>query len=73
MTRLSDPDGWIDQIFSARAASRGAVIRRNTRWVEREIGRERFIAEVSSRGWHMIESGGQLVVLCNSGGIEIVC
>lgn len=73
LTRLSDPESWIAQIFATRAASSGAVIRRSTRWVEREVGRDRFIAEVRSRGWHMIESGGQFVVLCNGGGVKIVC
>ncbi len=64
---------WMKQIFGAKAAHTGGVVRRNVRWVEREIGRKAFEAEVRSRDFHMIESGGQLIVICNRGGMRVVC
>ncbi|SNS45735.1 N-(5'-phosphoribosyl)anthranilate isomerase [Tropicimonas sediminicola] len=71
--RQRTAEAWLSQIFSAKAVARGGVIRRASRWVECEIGRDRFIAEVQARGFHMIECGGQLVVICNSGGIRVIC
>lgn len=56
------PDEWIAQIFSARAAQ-GGVVRRSIAWVDREIGRERFIAEVRRRGFHLLASSNQFIVV----------
>ena len=72
VTRLSQPDIWIDQIFSAKAVQKGAVIRRSIPWIEREIGRERFVEEVRRRGFHLIETAGQFVVICHGGAIRIL-
>lgn len=70
MTRL-DPEGWLRQMFSAKAVHTGGVIRRSVATVEREIGRERLIEEVDRRGFHLIECGGQMVVICNGGRIRL--
>lgn len=66
-----NPDSWIRQIFSAKAVERGAVVRRSVAIVEREIGRKRLISEVDRRGYHLIECGGQFVIICNSGRIKL--
>jgi len=62
--RAARPDPWIDQIFAARAAVTGGVIRRNVDWVAREIGEERFFLEVRRRGFHLIRAGNQYLILC---------
>lgn len=64
---------WLATIFSAKAVGRGAVVRRSAQWVEREVGRERLIAEVRRRGFHLVESGGQLIVICNATGLRVIC
>lgn len=64
---------WVDEVFSAKAAARGGVVRRAVHDVEREIGRASFINEVQRRGYHLVECGGQFVVFCNSGQIKILC
>jgi len=64
------PDDWIDQIFSAKAVARGGVIRRSVIWVRTEIGVSRFIDEVGARGFHLIEGGGQFIVICNPAPIR---
>lgn len=64
---------WAVAIFSARAAREGGVVRRAVRDVEREIGREAFIAAVRDRGFHLIECGGQFVVICNAGVLDVLC
>ena len=67
-----NPEDWIIQIFSAKSVEKGGVVRRSTAWVDHEIGRERFIAEVRSRGFHLIEGGGQFVVICNPAPIRLI-
>jgi hypothetical protein len=63
---------FIDQVFFAKAVNRAGVVRRSVRDVEREVGRDPFIAEVRRRGFHLIECGGQFVVICNSGAIKVI-
>ncbi len=71
--RIADPEGWIEEIFSAKAVSKGGIIRRDLHWIDREIGRERFIAEVRRRGFHLVQTGGQWIVICNSGFFRVIC
>ncbi len=47
------------------------MIRRNRRWVEAEIGLSRFEQTLRTRGFHVIEAGQQLVVICHSGPITL--
>jgi hypothetical protein len=71
--RPVSPDPWIASVFSAQAVRKGGVVRRSRAWVAREIGLERFVDEVRRRGFHLIECGGQLIVICNSNGIRVIC
>ncbi|MGI3185327.1 N-(5'-phosphoribosyl)anthranilate isomerase [Nioella aestuarii] len=66
-------DIWLDQIFSAKAAMRGGVIRRSKGDVERKIGRSRLELEVRKRGFHLVEAGDQFIIICDRGEIRIVC
>ncbi len=52
------------QLFSAKAALSGGVIRRAVRDVEREVGRDAMIAEVTRRGFHLLECADQFVIIC---------
>ena len=65
-------DQWLASIFNARSAQNGGVVRRHRAWVDAEIGRDRFEQEVRRRGFHLIETGPQLIVICNSGTIRLV-
>ncbi len=65
-------DPWIRQVFSAKIVERGGVVRRSLRWVEAEIGRDAFEAEVRTRGWHLAECNGQLVVFCTPQPVKIL-
>jgi hypothetical protein len=40
--------------------------------VEREIGRQFFEDEVRRRRFHLLECGGQFIVICNSGRMQII-
>lgn len=67
-----NPDPWIDQIFSTKSARRGAVVRRSMNWVEREVGHVRFQEEVRRRGYHLIRTANQYIVICHNGPIDIL-
>ena len=63
---------WIDQVFSAKAVRHGGVVRRSIRWIEAEVGRATFEAEVRRRGWHLAECNGQLVVFCTPRPVRLL-
>lgn len=67
----TNPDQWIALIFSAKSAQ-GGVVRRSIAWVEREVGRDRFIAEVRSRGFHLLASRNQFIVVCNRDPVHML-
>ena len=73
IVRQHPTQDWIDQIFAAKSARTGGVVRRKVDWVDREIGRERLIDEVKARGFHMIECAGQFVIVCAPSPIRMIC
>jgi len=66
-----DPDAWIRLIFSARAA-KGGVVRRSIAWVDREVGRDRFVSEVPRRGFHLLTTTNQFIVVCNADPVSLL-
>lgn len=56
---------WLQSVFSAKAAQKGAIVRRSVRDVEALIHRDIFLAEVRRRGFTAVENGGQFVIFCN--------
>ncbi|MHA7874400.1 N-(5'-phosphoribosyl)anthranilate isomerase [Roseivivax sp.] len=64
-------DQWLAQLFGAKAVAKGGVVRRSVRDVQRMIGREAFLREVRMRGFHLVECGGQFIVICNSGKVKL--
>jgi hypothetical protein len=75
MDRLqkSHAEHWLAQLFAAKAVANGGVIRRDRRWVRREIGEERFIKEVRDRRFHLIEAGDQWLVICSASPLRRLC
>lgn len=65
------PEDWLRQIFSARAAQ-GGVVRRSIAWVDREVGRDLFVAEVRRRGFHLLASSNQFIVVCNRDPVQML-
>ena len=66
------PDDWLLQLFSARSVARGGIVRRQTRDIERIVGRERFLRELDRRGFRAVENAGQTVIFCNRDPVRIV-
>ncbi|MYM57172.1 N-(5'-phosphoribosyl)anthranilate isomerase [Thalassovita mangrovi] len=61
-----DPDHWMRSVFSSRDACRGGVIKRQTRDIERIVGRDAFLREVERRGWQALENGRHFIICCNA-------
>lgn len=70
---LVPPDIWMLQLFSARTAREGGVVRRQTRDVERIVGRAAFERELRRRGFHAVENAGQFVIFCNNEQVRVLC
>jgi len=66
------PDRWIVQVFSAKAAAEGGIVRRQVGDVERLVGRDRFLWEVRRRGFRAVENAGQFIVFCNREPVQIL-
>ncbi|MFP4275111.1 MAG: N-(5'-phosphoribosyl)anthranilate isomerase [Paracoccaceae bacterium] len=65
-------DLWMRQIFDAKAARAGGIVRRSARDVDRIVGRPRFAAELRRRGYHAVENAGQIVIFCNAEELRIL-
>jgi hypothetical protein len=64
---------WVDRIFKAKQVSAGGVVRRSERNVQRHEALPEIIDRARSHGWHVIETGDQIVVLCHEGNLVIHC
>ena len=56
---------WLQQMFEAKAARQGTIIRRKRRDIERSVGWERFEREILRRGYQAVENSGQIIIFCN--------
>lgn len=63
---------WSDQIFQAAAAN-GGVVRRSRADVNQYSSLQEIIEEAQERGFHVIETGGQVVILCHRGQLVVHC
>jgi len=64
---------WVDQIFSARQAREGGMVRRALYDVNRLGAYEEIVERARAEDWHVVEIGDQLAVLCHPGQIQLVC
>ncbi len=67
------PDVWLLQLFSAKNAREGGIVRRQVHDVERIIGRGNFEHELRRRGYHAVENAGQYVIFCNNDAVRVLC
>jgi len=64
---------WINQIFVAQAVRNGGIVRRKISSVVRYASAKDLEAEVKRRKFHMVVSGDQYVILCNTGEFHLIC
>ena len=73
LPEVISPERWIVQIFSAKKAAEGGILRRKVADVERLLGRQRFLHEVQRRGFHAIENADQFIIICNQDPLRVLC
>jgi len=64
---------WIDQIFRAGAVNKGGIVRRSKADVLKNGGYQALLGAVKKRGFHLVRTGGQYVIICNKGQIKVLC
>lgn len=64
---------WVDQMFNAQQTATGGVVRRSVDDVMRYDALSEIIMRAQQSGWHVIETGDQIVVLCHPGSMQIFC
>lgn len=63
---------YINQIFRAKAVENGGIVRRKIVNVEKFASTRHLVKEVETRGFHLIETGDQYVIICNSGNFRLL-
>lgn len=66
-------NSWLQQMFDAAIVGNRGIVRRKKASVHQHASFEELQAEVVSRGFHLIETGDQYIVICNRGAIIIHC
>jgi hypothetical protein len=64
---------WIRQIFRAQTVRNGGIVRRKIASVTQYASAAALETEVRRRGFHMVVSGDQYVILCNAGEFHLIC
>jgi len=64
---------WASDIFKAKAAKSGGLVRRKLASIDRYSSRAAVKAEAKKRGFAVVENGDQWVFLCNAGSVRIIC
>ncbi len=62
----------LGQWYEAQAAN-GGVIRRRRDDVEHYASVEEVVEDAHERGWHVVGTGGQVVLFCHDGDMRIWC
>lgn len=70
---LVPADVWLLQMFTAKSAREGGIVRRQVRDVERIVGRAAFEREIRRRGYHAVENAGQFIIFCNNETVRVLC
>lgn len=64
------PFEYINQIFDAKAARNGGVVRRKIVHVLKYASFQYLLKEVQERGFHLIETEVDYVVICSTGHFQ---
>lgn len=64
---------WLTQVFAAGQASQDGVVRRSIESVLQYSSEEDLVGDARSRGFHVLKTSNQYVILCNEGDIQVLC
>jgi len=63
---------FIDAIFDAEQAKTEGTVRRSIRTVQESATEEMLVNAVKARGFHLLQTKTDYVVLCNDGWVKIL-
>lgn len=66
-------NAWLQQMFDAQIVEKEGIVRRKRELVHKESSFDDLLAHVRSQNFHLIETGDQYIVICNSGVLKIHC
>lgn len=72
LTSPFSPEQWMANALSDKAIGHGQMIRRKLGHIDRMVGRETFIRELTRRGWHAVENGDQMVIFCDPKPVRVI-
>lgn len=64
---------WIKQIFRAKQARNGGIVRRKVANVKKYASFKELKFAVKKRDFHMLRSGDQYLVFCHKGDFKVIC
>ena len=75
MPQRTIPTGsrWINQIWNARAAKTGGIVRRNVDSVKTYASVKELKSAVKAKGFHLLRSGNQYLIFCHAGKFKVIC
>lgn len=65
------PYEFINDMFRAKAAKSGGIVRRKIANVQKYASFQYLLKEVEARGFHLVETGDQYIVICNPGNFRL--
>ena len=65
------PYEFINRIFEAKTAKNEGIVRRKISSVNKRASVRYLVKEVEARGFHLIETGDQFLIVCNSGNLKL--
>ena len=63
----------INEIFRAASARNGNIVRRKIANVNKYASLKYLLKEVQTRGFHLVETGDQYIIICNTGMLKVHC
>lgn len=67
------PYSYLRNIFRADAAKNGGIVRRSVDDVQKYASHKYLVEAVTEKGFHLLETGDQYVIICNSGLVKMHC
>ena len=66
-------NAWMRRLFAAGQVNQGNVVRRNVADTHRNTTVRELKREVKRRGFHLVRTGTQYIVVCNKGVLRVLC
>ena len=66
-------NAWMEQVFGAKIVYKEGIVRRKRSDVRKHASLTEFLSYIRAQKYHLIETGDQYIVICNSGAIKIHC